>query len=332
MKSIFWTLIGFSALLTPMLALSQTLPTRGSPLGTPASEANVYSDSAAEAVKRALPAISAEELSAMMKKMQATLATQKPLALQSTAELEKLFSIRSRGEEVIDDFTNSNDASYRFSKETGRARVLWRQGETKGIPRAQFAARLEPIRATHLAIAGKIGIQKSDIFFVDFRETLSQSDADPRLGKVASTAIESESATSTILRAVDGVMIDGSFLRMSSMDEKNHRAVDLRWPSVTLGKNALSELRAPKALADSIIKRVEQSNKGSAINVRMAVVMRSVDRAKPGEFVPMLRIAIKPKAIKTDTGFNTDAGEMFYMNLASGLPEFADADDVEAQQ
>jgi hypothetical protein len=328
MKSIFWMLIGFCALLTPMLASSQTAP-RGSPLGTPASEANVYSDSAATAVMRALPAISAEELSAMMKKMQATLAAQKPLAIQGTAELEKLFSIRSRGEE---DFTDSGDASYRFSKETGRARVVWRQSETKGIPRAQFAARLEPIRATHLAIAEKIGIQKSDIFFVDFRETLSQSDADPRLGRVASTPIESESATSTILRAVDGVMIDGSFLRMSSMDEKSHRAVDLRWPAVQLGKDALSELRAPKALADSIIKRVDQSSKGASINVHMAVVMRAMDRAKPSEFVPMLRIAIKPQSIKTDTGFRTDAGEMFYMNLATQLPEFADGDEVEAQE
>lgn len=190
---------------------------------------------------------------------------------------------------------------------------------------------MEPICATHLAIAEKIGIQKSDIFFVDFRETLSQSDADPRLGKIAPTPIESESATSTILRAVDGVMIDGSFLRMSSVDEKSHRAVDLRWPAVQLGKDALSELRPPKALADSIIKRVDQSSKGASINVRMAVVLRAIDRAKPSEFVPMLRIAIKPKAIKTDTGFNTDAGEMFYMNLATGLPEFADADEVEAQ-
>ncbi len=335
MKSIFWMLVGFCALLTPMLVLSQVTQPRGSPLGTPASAANVYSDSAATAVMRALPAISAEELSAMMKKMQATLASQKPLAVQSTAELEKLFSIRSRGEEVIDDFTDSGDASYRFSKETGRARVLWRQAETKGIPRAQFAARLEPIRATHLAIAEKIGIQKSDIFFVDFRETLSQSDADPRLsqvGRVASTPIESESATSTILRAVDGVMIDGSFLRMSSVDEKSHRAVDLRWPTVQLGKDALSELRPPKALADSIIKRVDQSSKGASINVRMAVVMRAMDRAKPSEFVPMLRIAIKPQSLKTETGFRTDAGEMFYMNLASGLSEFADADEVEAQE
>ena len=116
------------------------------------------------------------------------------------------------------------------------------------------------------------------------------------------------------------------------MDEKSHRAVDLRWPSVQLGKDALSELRAPRALADSIIKRVDQSTKGSAINVRMAVVMRAMDRAKPREFAPMLRIAIKPKSIKTDTGFRTDAGEMFYMNLASGLPEFADADEGEAQE
>jgi hypothetical protein len=332
MKSILWMSVGFCALLTPMLVLSQITPTRGSALGTPASEANVYSGSAAEAVKRALPAISAEELSAMMKKMQTTLAAQKPLAIQSTAELEKLFSLRSRGEEVIDDFTDSGDASYRFSKETGRARVLWRQAETKGIPREKFAARLEPIRAIHLAVAENIGIQKSDIFFIDFRETLSQSDADPRLGKVASTPIESEGATSTILRAVNGVMIDGSFLRMSSMDEKSHRAVDLRWPTVALGKDALSELRAPKALADSIIKRVDQSNKGNAINVRMAVVMRAMDRAKPGEFVPMLRIAIRPQSIKTDTGFRTDAGEMFYMNLATGLPEFADADVLEAQE
>lgn len=144
--------------------------------------------------------------------------------------------------------------------------------------------------------------------------------------------IESESATSTILRAVDGMMIDGSFLRMSSMDEKSHRADDLRWPALSLGKDALSELRPPKALADSIIKRVDQSNKGASINVRMAVVMRAMDRAKPSEFVPMLRVAIKPKAIKTETGFNTDAGEMFYMNLASGLPEFADADEVEVQE
>jgi hypothetical protein len=46
----------------------------------------------------------------------------------------------------------------------------------------------------------------------------------------------------------------------------------------------------------------------------------------------MLRIAIKPQSLKTDTGFRTDAGEMFYMNLATQLPEFADGDEVEAQE
>ena len=127
-------------------------------------------------------------------------------------------------------------------------------------------------------------------------------------------------------------MIDGSFLRIFSVDEKSHRAIDLRWPAVQLGKDALSELRPPKGLADSIIKRVDQSNKGASINVRMAVVMRAMDRAKTSEFVPMLRVAIKPQSLKTDTGFRTDAGEMFYMNLATSLPEFADADEVEAQE
>ena len=57
-------------------------------------------------------------------KMQATLAAQKPLSIQHAVELEKLFSIRSRDEEVIDDFTDSDGAAYRFTKETGRARAL----------------------------------------------------------------------------------------------------------------------------------------------------------------------------------------------------------------
>ncbi len=94
----------------------------------------------------------------------------------------------------------------------------------------------------------------------DFREILSQTDGHPVLKKGVRGEIQSEGATTTLLRAVGGVLVEGSYARISSVDAKRLALIDIRWPNVRLSDAALKNgVRSPEDVVEALIKRVEQS-------------------------------------------------------------------------
>ena len=126
------------------------------------------------------------------------------MAITNSAELEKFFSLRSRDPDKSGDFVDAGDAVYKFEPKAGRIYVAWRTTDVKPVARSTFTRRIKSIRASHEALAQKLGIPAEQVMFTDFREILTKTDpraATPTAASVAGTPIMAEGGTTTLLRA-----------------------------------------------------------------------------------------------------------------------------------
>ncbi|HET9651670.1 MAG TPA: hypothetical protein VFP36_05745 [Usitatibacter sp.] len=324
MKSLLKEGIASCALAAAVTAFAQE-----SPLGSPAGAAERYSADYASLVRTAMPRIDAAGLERLMENVRQSPA--RGIGLRDAQDAAKLLNLRTRGGKGDAREVDAGDAIVRYDPAAGHLRVIWRPSDTPAATRDRFKPLIPEIRRSHDALAARLGIEKRDVLFVDFREVLSQSDGraqdGPRL------PIVSEGATSTYLRAVAGVLVEGSFARINSIDAKQLGGVDVRWSSVKLAEEARAGgLRGPQDVLAEIVKHVEGGAKGMPVNVRMAVVLRPVDRAKPGLYVPSLKIGVKPQSVKTEDGYRTDAGEVFYSDLLKGAPPIVARDAHDREQ
>lgn len=301
--------------------------TQDNPLGTPAAAVGRFSENYAEAVRMALPPIDNDGLAKVMERVRAAAANSKPLAISNSAELEKFFGLRSRNPDKSGDFVDAGDAVYRFEPQAGRLYVTWRLTDVKPVARATFSKRIKGIRSAHEALASRLGISANEVMFTDFREVLTKTDrrVPASTAATADSPIMAEGGTTTLLRAVGGVLVEGSYLRVSSPDAKRMSLVKASWPRVQLTDASARQLRAPKDMLDEFAKRIANDSRGVPVSVRMAVVLRPVDPAKPGMYVPSLKIGVEPKAIKTADGYRTDAGMVYYSDLLKDSPAFVEA-------
>ncbi len=315
-------MLAFAA--TGSSALAQT---QDNPLGTPAAAVGKFTENYAEAVRMGLPAIDGAGLVKVMERVRAAAANEKPLAISNSAELEKFFSLRSRDPDKSGDFVDAGDAIYRFEPRAGRLYVTWRLPDVKPVARTTFKSRIKGIRAAHEVLATRLGISADEVIFTDFREVLTKTDrrAMATTAAAAETPIMAEGGTTTLLRGVGGVLVEGSYLRVSSPDAKRMSFVKANWPRVQVADVSIRQLRAPKDVLDDLTKRIARDSRGVPVNVRMAVVLRPVDPDKPGVYVPSLKIGVEPKAIKTADGYRTDAGMVYYSDLLKDSPAFVEA-------
>jgi hypothetical protein len=304
-----------------------------SPLGSPAASAGRFSTDYAEAVRAALPRVDAGALEKLIAGVRSAAAAEKPLAVTNLRDLERAFGLRERGEADAFGFVDAGEAVYRVDGDRQRFHLAYRNAEPKPLPRKEFAREAAAIRDAHLALADRLGIPRQEVFFVDAREILSETDGHPELAKGVQGEIQAEGVVTTMLRAVGGILVEGSYARLSSLDAQRLDLVDVRWPLVRLSEATLkSGLRPPREATESIARRVAENSKGQAVNVRMAVVLRPVDseRTRRGlEFVPSLKVGVEPQSIRTKDGYRTDAGEVFYVDLVKGAPPFADVDSLD---
>ena len=327
-------LIGI-ALFAAGCAVRPPEPPRGAPrsdLGTPREAVSTFSTDYRALVAAALPRISDADLRSLLSQAQAEAAAEKPLAVRDVRGWAALFGLPidppkvERPGELID----VGDASYLVDPEAGRFYMTVRLPASAPVARQEFAGRLPAIRRAHEVLADRIGVPRRQIFFVDFRETLAQSTPRPQLAGARETPIESVAATTTLLRAVSGLLVDGSFVRMTGVDADRLELVDVRWPPLRLAPEVeLKDLVSPARLADRVVKRLSATEQGKPVNVLMAVVLRPVRANHRIYFIPSLRVGTLPKSEARKDGYRTDAGETFYLDLLAGAEDLADRDERE---
>ncbi|HSS99148.1 MAG TPA: hypothetical protein VLK33_19070 [Terriglobales bacterium] len=299
-----------------------------SPLGSSVEASRRYSNNYAEIVRAALPKADAAMLTKLLANVRAAAAEEKPLAIADPRQFEKTFGLRERGQADASGYLDVGEAVYRVDAERQRFYLVRRYADAQPVPRKEFERELKAIQQSHRQFTEQVGFPSKEIFFTDFREILSETDGHPELEKGVKGEIMSAGAVTTVLRTVGGIMVEGSYLRLSSIDAKRLELMDLRWPAIRLSAPTLRKgLRSPADSIPAITKRIAAESKGQPVNVRMAIVLRPVmatPTARATEFVPSLKVGVVPQAVKTEGGYRTDAGEEFFIDLIKGAPAFAD--------
>lgn len=318
--------IGLCALCLSGAALAQE-----SPLGSPSKAASRYSNDYAALVKGAMPAIDAKGLGRAMSGVRDAKAG--ALGLHSKEDIGKALDLRVRDEKDAGREkepareVDAGDAIYRYDPDGAHLRAVWRTADRPARERDAFKAELPEIKRAHEALVAHLGVDRKEVYFVDFREVLSQNDD----AKAQHGPVLAEGASSTFLRAVNGVLVEGSYARVTSIDAKTPSSLDVRWPAVSLAEDVRDDkLRAPKELTEAIARHIAAHANKAAVSVRIAVVLRQVDAKHPGVYVPSLKIGVKPQSVKTENGYRTDAGEVFFSDLLTTsapvvLPEAKDS-------
>lgn len=299
-----------------------------SPLGSSAQVAGRYTTNYADAVRAALPKADTTLLNTTLAGVAAAAAKERPLAILDQRVLQQTFALVP-GEGDGSGFIDTGEAVYKVDPTRQRV-FMARRSAAQPVLRKEFQTEFAAIRSAHQDLAAQLGITREQLLFTDTREVLSETDGHPELEKGVKGEIMAEGAVTTMLRAVNGVLVEGSFLRMSSIDAKHLEFLDARWPQVRLSGAALrAGLRGPQDVASGIVKRVAADSNNQAVNVRMAVVLRPVTNGATIEFVPSLKVGVQPQSIKTEDGFRTDAGEIFFVDLVKGAPPIADIPDAD---
>lgn len=299
-----------------------------SPLASSVESTRHYGSNYSELVRGALPKANAAALSKMLVNVRRAAAAEKPLTIADPRELEKTFGLRERGEPDSTGYLDVGEAVYKVDTKRQRSYLVRRYTDVQPVARKEFEPELKAIRSAHQELAERVGVPRQEVFFADFREILSETDGHPELEKGVKGEIQSAGAVSTFVRAVGGILVEGSYLRMSSIDAKRLEMLDAHWPVVRLSEVALKRgLRSPAESLPSITKRIASESKGQAVSVRMAIVLRPVESSKTmgaAEFVPSLKVGVVPQSVKAENGYRTDAGEIFFVDLVRGAPAFAD--------
>jgi hypothetical protein len=323
------------ALVAGGCAGQQAIPPPGPPradLGTPPEALSAFSTDYRALVAAAMPRISEGELRSLLGRAVKEAAEDKPLAVRDVREWAALFGLTvdpagaGRPGELID----AGNASYLVDTEADQFYMTVRRPGTTPVTRSEFAGRISAMRRAHEALADRIGIPRRQIFFVDFREILAQSTPRPQLAGARESAVETVAATTTLLRAVAGMLIDGSAVRMTSVDADRLEMVDVRWPSLRLAPEvALKDVVSPARLADRVVSRLTTNEGGKPVNVLMAVVLRPLRANHRIYFIPSLRVGVLPKSEARRDGYRTDAGAQFYLDLIAGMEDLADREERE---
>ncbi len=276
-------------------------------------------------VEAALPRVSAESLAARLKEVEKE--GRERLRVADARAWAGLFGLAV--DRLAGDAARAVESGEIVTLERGAVRARPREGrfwvalqqETKPLPRQEFARLLPEIRRVHAALAERIGIPRRQVFHTDFRETLAQATPRPEL-REREGPIESVGATTTLVRAVGGILVDGSFARLVSADAQRLEMVDVRWPEVVLACEIGTEkIRSPRELADRLVERVAAAAAKRPVSVLMAVVLRPLRTPYRPTYVPALRVGVVPKSERVGDGYRTDAGEVLYVDLVAGFEE-----------
>jgi hypothetical protein len=317
------------AVLALWIGASDAAAQEASPLGSPPGPVR-YSKDYAATVREALPPVDAGMLEKALEKLRGAPAPG-AAAIGSTAELEKFFGFQPTERSEDREFLVAGDAAYQYYAKAGRVYVAWKLPPSAPYGREEFKAGIPAVRKAHAELAARLGVPRDQVFFVDFRELLSQTDGHPVAQPDSTGPIQVEGAMSTMLRAVGGIQVDGSLLRVGSVDASRLSLVDLRWSPVRLADATRNGLRAPADLADAIARRLETTSNGLPVHIRMAVVLRPVETDGVTAYVPALKVGVRPQSIGSRAGFRTDAGEVFYSDLVKGSPLFVEPPGKETE-
>lgn len=286
-----------------------------SELGSPAETRRAMSNDIHQLVEQAYPKYDAP----MLKMKLENTAKKYPrgldaLKIQKLSDVEKQLKLKSQRHASDAKMFKAAGVSYEVDPAIGKIRFQQEVLKPMAVSRAKGNQLLPTITKRHDALIAKIGVTPDQTFFKKTSLLMSQGSGNPKNGATAKTEPVVIGATTHVIRAIDGIIVEGSGAKVTSFTSDKVNAVHVNWPRVQFHPGIRSyELKSQDSIKRAIAERVKMYSGNEKANVKMAVVLLPVMENGAPYMVPVMKVAVR-----TETG---GTGSIFYENvLAEEVP------------
>lgn len=284
-------------------------------LGSSARVVGAFSQDLALATRTALPSYDDQALGSMIEMVAKKYANGlDPLEVNLNA-IESLYEIKVTGEGEVQE----RDYGYQISKKEGRIYLHKDRTTFKPYSLTRGATELRMARQTHPALLKMFGIDKSQ--FSSFNSNLIllegiQKMANGDYGRPKAALVDN--VYSYAQRAIEGIMVDGSYVKVLSKDARTNEGLIINWPRFQIHPGLLKfDVKSKTEILDEALVHLKRvANPKNESNIKMAVVFRPVMMGETRIFIPSMKIGLYSRPV-ADT-FADDKGEngdLFYVDL-----------------
>ena len=308
--------------------LAQTQPrVEPSELGSTAKVVGVFNQNLAEAIRLALPGYDDQALGALFESVAKKYANGfDPLQINLDA-IEALFQIKAFG----DGEAQERDYGYQISKKAGRIYLHKDRSSIKPYSVRRGNAELKLVSQTHPAMLRLFGINQSQLS--SFHSNLILFEGVQKLptggyGKPTSPVVDN--IYSYGQRSVEGILTEGSYIKILSKNALTNEGLIINWPRFQLHPELQRfEVRSKADLLNEAAEHIKRvANPKHEVNVKMAVVFRPVMVGETKVFIPAMKIGLYSRpfadAFANEKGEN---GELFYVDLMKQSLKYTDRED-----
>lgn len=284
-------------------------------LGSSSRVVGAFNQDLAVATKMALPSYDDQALGSMIEMVAKKYANGlDPLQINLDA-IESLYEIKVVSEGEVQE----RDYGYQISKKAGRIYLHRDRATFKPYALSRGATELRMAAQTHPALLKMFGIDKSQ--FSSFNSNLILLEGIQKLtdgGFGRPTAPLVDNVYSYAQRAVEGIMVDGSYVKVLSKDARTNEGLVINWPRFQLHPELQKfDVKSKDEIVNEALVHLKRvANPKNESNIKMAVVFRPVMMGETKIFIPAMKIGLYSRPVSdTLADEKGENGDLFYVDL-----------------
>ena len=298
-----------------------------SEMGSSAKAAGSFNQNLVVSTRMAIPAYDEVALGQMIEMVAKKYARGfDPLEINLEA-INKYYQIKANPEGEAQE----PDFSYQISKKSGRIYLHRDRSSIKPYSMEQGTKEMRMAYLTHPELLKNFGIDKSQLLFL--KPNLVLLDGIEKLqnggfGKPEAALVDNIFTYGQ--RSIEGIMIEGSYVKVISKDARTLESLVINWPRFQIHPGiGRFDVKSKSEILEEAIKHLKVVvNPKHESNVKMAVVFRPVMMGESRVFVPALKIGLYSRPIGVSFADEKgENGEMFYVDLMKQPVKYTDKDE-----
>jgi hypothetical protein len=278
----------------------------GSPVGTKATLSSDYT----QLVENAFPKFDAPALKTRFQGVALKYAQPiDTIRIRDLSGLEQVMKINIQQHTPGLKIFKQEGLGYAVNPDIGKIRFLSAIQTPLALTKAVGLQRLPEFTQRHAALISQLGVTQDQIFSNKTSLLMTEGGTNPKDGAVRKMEPVVTGVTTYVIRAIDGIIVEGSYAKVASFSPDKINAVHLNWPRLQLHPTVKNfEPKSLQSLKQAIADRVKAIAGREKANVKMAVVLLPVTEGGMTYMKPVMKVAVRTKS--------GSAGVIFYEGLS----------------
>ena len=263
-------------------------------LGTSKEAMDRYNQNAAESVRMSLPNYDDKSLANQFERLFKKYQQGGPGSRIEPEALGQLFLMPIKEGEA-----DLKEGSYSLKLGLGKAMISKDLFNPMMLTQEQARMVAQQVQRQHFEVLKRLNIGSDQMFSSSLKMRFADV-AQSKGGKLESLgAPRVEAFLTYVVRGLDGFLVDGSYAKLISQDEKNLSAMTLNWPKFQFHPELKSFELKPKSqlLEEALVHTRRVISPKNEVNTRMAVVLRPVFVNNALVYIPSLKVGLYSRPV-----------------------------------